>query len=501
MNEKRYLMTLDAGSGGAKCFICDTDGMGVVTFFKEWNRSTWKPDVGWQIFSEVIREALTKGGVSPNQIAGVSSTSMREEIVLLDKNDKDITLNPGKEIIPHGLELGEMYGEEIYKTSGHWPTPGFMPVSKLVWLRDYAPQTLSKVKTLLMINDWILYKLTGKSTTEPSGACETCLFDISKGEWSEKLIDELKLPSDIFPPIYKNGQVMGEVSEEASTQTHLKEGTLVIVGGADTQCGLIGTTSVKERKTTAVAGTTTPVQMVLSKPIFDAKCRTWTNCHAVPGKWILESNAGSTGWIYRWFRDNFAECENTVSKSTGIDTYDLINKIVENTSLGSNGLMAFLGCRIFNVKQTSMIRTRAPGTLVGIQVRPGPGAVGRKDLARSIVESICYAVRGNCEQIEEISKIKIRELNFCGGNSKSKIWAQIQADVLGIPVKVPMIKDATALGAAILASVGSGIYRDIPESSEKMVHWEAVYKPENYDKYDELYHKWRKLYQKMLELN
>lgn len=490
-------MALDAGSGGGRCFICDTEGKKIVSAYQEWNRDTWNPAIGWQIFSEVIRDALAQGKISPENIVGISSTSMREEIVLLNEKGRGIKFELDTSSISHGQNFAEQYGEQIYLKSGHWPTPGFMAVTKLVWLRDHKPEVLKKTRFLQMINDWILYKLTDNPTTESSGACETCLFDISTNDWAWELIDELQLPSNIFPPVHENGEVIGGVTSEVAKRTGLKKGTPVIVGGADTQCGLIGTASVQPQQTTAVAGTTTPVQMTLSEPVFDPLWRTWTNCHAVPGQWILESNAGSTGWIYRWFRDNFARLEMLMAHDIGMTAYELINQVVEHSPRGAGGLYAFLGSGIMNVRHMSTTGTRGPSALLGVRARPGPSAAGKKELARAIIENTCYAVRGNCEQIEEISHKKIKELRFCGGSARSKIWTQIQADVLGIPVMVPKEKDATSVGAAILASVGAEIFDRIDQAAKAMVHWETRVNPQNHSEYDILYKEWRTHYDKL----
>jgi len=493
----KYLMALDAGSGGGKCFICDTEGHEVATSFKEWVRANWNPQLGWDILCTVTKDAMGKAEISADEIVGVSSTSMREEIVLLTKDGKELPSAATPEIMAVGMEMERKFGEEMYLVSGHWPIPVAMAPPKLVWLKRNRPQDFANVRTVLSINDWILYKLTGERASEPTGACETCLFDITKGEWSKKLLDDLDLPQDIFPKIRMNGKVLGEVTEEASKQTGLKKGTPVAMGGADTQCGLIGTAAVVEGVTTAVAGTTTPVQMVLSKPIFDPKWRMWTNCHAVPGQWILESNAGLTGWAYRWFKENLADVEEAASKVTGIDAYELMNREAESAPVGSGGIIASMGPMIMNTRYMRI----SPGALIGFMPY-GTKITGKKEIVRAIIENTCYAVRGNCEQIEEISEIKIKELRFCGGSARSRLWAKIQADVLGIPVWVPEIKDATPFGAALCAGVGAGVYSDIKEATEATVRWETKAEPDkgNHNRYNELYKKWLRISDKLKDL-
>ena len=123
-------------------------------------------------------------------------------------------------------------------------------------------------------------------------------------------------------------------------------------------------------------------------------------------------------------------------------------------------------------------------------------------MARAIIENTCYAVRGNCEQIEEISKTELKEVRFCGGAAKSRVWAKIQSDVLGIPVLVPKVKESTPLGAAICAGVGAGVYKSVEEAVDKVVRWETKIDPDldNHEKYNALYERWLGVYRKFGEL-
>jgi autoinducer 2 (AI-2) kinase len=188
----------------------------------------------------------------------------------------------------------------------------------------------------------------------------------------------------------------------------------VVVGGADTQCGLLGCNAYNAGDVVAVGGTTTPVQMVTDRPVFDKKKRTWTNMHIAEGKWIIESNAGRTGWVYRWFRDNIL-CEEVSTK-----VYETINVIAEATPPGSDGVKIFLGSRVFDSGPPYWEGTR----LSDIAVPPtiiGSSRFTRGDLARAIIEANCCAVRANLEQLTEITGREVKRLGFCGGNSKSNL--------------------------------------------------------------------------------
>jgi sugar (pentulose or hexulose) kinase len=479
-----HFMAIDCGSGGVKCFLVNTCGKIVSQSGVEWDRDKWNIEIGWLAIKKAIRNTLSTSNIKPEQVAAVSATSMREEYVLLDEKGREITYEVTPDIYNHGDEFNKTYGKRIYLLSGHWPVPGWIAAGKMKWLRDKHPDTLARARLLLMISDWAGYMLGGTPYTEGSSACETSLFNVEKGEWAWELIDELGIPMEIFPKVMQSGIQVSQVTGKAAKGTSLLEGTPVVVGGADTQCGLLGCKAYKANSVVAVGGTTTPVQMVTDKPVFDEKKRTWTNMHTAPGKWVIESNAGRTGWIYRWFRDSIL-CEKASAK-----VYETMNAIAETTPLGSNGVQIFLGSRVFNsgppyLEGYYLSDIPVPPTIIG------SSKFTRGDLARAIIEANCYAVRANLEQLTEITGSKVKRLGFCGGNSKSNLWNEIQSAVLGKPVIVPIERDASAIGVSICAAVGSGLYSNIGEAVKSMVQMKPVRaNRELVERYDGLYYSW-----------
>jgi autoinducer 2 (AI-2) kinase len=480
-------MAIDCGSGGVKCFLVDACGKILSQSGIEWDRDEWNTEIGWLALKKAVRKTLNASDIKPERIAAVSTTSMREEYILFDEKGREITYEVTPDIYTHGDEFNKTYGERIYLLSGHWPVPGWIAAGKMKWLRDKQPETLARVRLFLMISDWAGYMLGGIPYTEGSSACETSLFNIEKGEWAWDLIDELGIPMEIFPKVMQNGVQVSQVTGKAAKGTSLLEGTPVVVGGADTQCGLLGCNAYKAGDVVAVGGTTTPVQMVTNRPVFDEKKRTWTNMHTTPGKWVIESNAGRTGWIYRWFRDNIL-CEKATSK-----VYETMNAIAETTPPGSDGVQIFLGSRVFNsgppyLKGYYLSDIAVPPTIIG------SSKFTRGDLARAIIEANCYAVRANLEQLTEITGCEVKWLGFCGGNSKSNLWNEIQSAVLGKTVFVPVERDASAIGVSICAAVGSGLYNNIGEAVKSMVQMNPIRaNRELVEQYDESYHSWLKI--------
>jgi len=449
-------LAIDAGSGSVKTFLVSPRGVIIRRSEINWDRETWTAETGWAMIVNAVKRLEISS--SKINVLGVSVTSMREEFILVDDRQKEIKYHLSSESNAHGEKTLERYGVQMYDESGHWPVPNWIAGAVLPWINETHPELLERTSSVLMLSDWVNHKLTGETYTDGSSACETALFDVRNDDWSWSIIGELNLPSSIFPEVKTNSSRIGEITEKIAQITGLPHGTSVFMGGADTQCGLLGM-GIKENEVAAVGGTTTPVQMITDSPVFDEKRRTWTNSHVTGNDWVLESNAGYTGRAVRWARDEH-----------GFIDYQQLNREAELIPVGSNGVLSYLGCHIFDSGPTYWEMDKL-GDLPVPQIITGKEIYNKAELARSILESNSYAVKGNMEQLEEISGAGFEFIKFCGGNSNSDLWMQIQADVLGIPVKIPETRDGTAIGTAILAAVGSGYYESTRDAVSEMVRF------------------------------
>jgi len=501
----KYLLAIDAGTGAGRCLIVNEEGEKISSVYREWGYTTPKglepygkefdSNYFWKTVCDLIKEAITKGGISKEEIRGVSSTSQRQGALFLDKNGRELYAGPN--IDTRGLWvqdiIEESLGDSLYEIAGHAPYLIFMP-ARLLWFRENKPEIYKKIAHALAINDWILFKLSGVYATEPSTASESLLFDIHRVEWSDRIIDALEFSEDILPKLGKAGDPTGEVTQESSIETGLKKGTSVIIGGPDIECGLLGCKVLKEGEVGATLGTTAPIQIVTSKPVIDSKKRTWSSCHIIPSEWVVESNAQMAGSVYRWFRDKIInERENRAGKENKI-SYKEMDEMVLKEGVGSDNTFALLGPEIMNVKEIQIIRQ-------GLLVFPPPAnpittPINLGKLTRAILENIGYAIKGNCDQLAEISKKDITELKACGGLTKSGVFTRILADILDVPIAVPKIREGTSFGCAICAAVGSGLHNNLVEASREMVTLEKVIPVRsNVDAYKNYYRRWLSLYE------
>jgi autoinducer 2 (AI-2) kinase len=296
--------------------------------------------------------------------------------------------------------------------------------------------------------------------------------------------------------VLEPGKVVGTITARAAEDTGLKAGTPVVVGGADTQLGLVGIGVVDTGSFTVIGGTFWQQTICLAEAMIDPEARLSTLCHALPGQWMMEGSGFYSGLTMRWFRDAFCHLEKQEAARTGSDAYTLMERAAMEVPPGSNGVIAILS----NLMVASRWIHASPA-LVQFDVGD-PDRSGSKECVRAIEEAAAYVSNGHLRVIEEVTGQACTEVVFTGGASKGKLWPRVLADVLGRPVKVPAVKESTALGAAIFAGIGAGLYPDVTTAARRMVSFERTVDPDPqvHECYRELYASWLRLYEGELSL-
>jgi autoinducer 2 (AI-2) kinase len=340
-----------------------------------------------------------------------------------------------------------------------------------------------------MINDWVLYRLSGVFASEPTNAAETCLFDIGSGRWGDDLIEELGLRRELFAEVVPSGSRIGAVTEAAGSATGLVPGTPVVVGGADTQCGVLGSGAIDVGDMAVVAGTTTPLQIVLSELTIDPLFRMWSGCFLVPDRFVLESNAGGSGTIYRWCVDTFFGPE-SARRAEGASSFALINALAESTPPGALGARSFVGVLVMNARTLGRpVATIELGSLVW-------HGDTKAAVARAILESLVFAARANADQISAAVPAGIARVTACGGLTNSTLYVALLAALLERTVTVPRWREGSGVGAAICAGLGAGVFTSLAEGQRALVSADLVVEPDPVlvDAYRELYPIWLRDY-------
>jgi xylulokinase len=349
-------------------------------------------------------------------------------------------------------------------------------VRKMMWFSENRPDLFKKSYKWPHIDAFINYRLCGAAVSSP-GEARYGPFDFETLQWSEDLCEAAGIPIDKLAEIKDSGTTIGEISSEAAKATSLRKGTPVILGSGDQQCAALGMGIIESGKVKATTGTGTFVISHLDEFMEETFVM---YCHpsAIPGKWILEGVTPGTGLTYKWYRDNYCEPEIALAAQTEKDAYQIIEASAASVPPGSDGLVMF-PFMAYNL---------------GIFYNLGFGHT-KAHVARAILEANGFTISFYLQMMEGMLDIEFKELLIGGGGANSPLWRQIMADCVNKTAILPKVRDSTVIGAAVLGTVGTGIYGGYKEAIDNMVHIEERREPipENVEVYEKQYLIYNKL--------
>ena len=503
-----YLMAVDAGTGSIRSVIFDLKGNQISVSQKEWthleeegvpNSMSFDFETNWTLVCDVIKNSISDAGIDAQEILALSATSMREGIVLYDDEGNELwgVANVdarAADEVKYLKELEEGLEEEFYSLSGQTFALGALP--RVLWLKNNKPELYEKVASISMIGDWVLASLSGEIASDPSNAGTTGIFNLQKRDWQSDMAKRVGLKDDIFPPCYEVGTIIGNVGDIAAEQTGLSISTKVVTGGGDVQLGAAGLGVVEENQV-AILGGSFWQQVVNIKndvtPPKDMGIR--INPHVVAGLNQAEGITFFSGLVMRWFRDAFCELEKLEAKDLGLDAYEVLEKKAANIPAGSYGILPIFS----DAMKYGKWYHASPSFLnLGLD----ESKYNRASMFKSLQENACIVSAINLQNIQKFSNVEFDTVVFAGGASKGELWCQTLADVLGKKVKIPKVREATALGAAMSAGVGAGIYDSLVAAAQQLVVWEKEYEPnmDNNKIYNDIKEKWQIAYEAQLKL-
>jgi autoinducer-2 kinase len=501
-----YLLAVDAGTGSCRALLFTQDGQQASVSLREWAHreppgapggQDFDVEANWLAIAACIRDALRLAGATGDDVAAVATTSMREGVVLYDEAGAEIWACPNvdsrsareaEDLIAEGA------AERIFAEAGDWVS--ITAPARLRWLARHRPDIFGRIHSLGMLSDWIVYRLAGAQVTEPSCGSSSGMFSLADRNWSADIARICGIAPAVLPAVVDPGSVAGPVTAEAAALTGLRAGTPVAAGGADTQLGLLGT-GTRAGEFTVLAGTFWQNTMLLDVPLIDPQARLRTLCHVLPGQWMIEGIGFYCGMAMRWFRDAFCDSEVAVARSRDIDPYVVMEESAATIPPGSNGVVAILS-NLMNARRW----VHASPSFLQFDVG-NPAGSGRAACIRAIEEAAAYVVRGHLDILRGLTGTQVNELTFSGGAAKGSLWPQIIADVTGLPVQIPAVTESSALGAALCAGKGAGIYASLTDLEGELRKRAAAFEPDPaaVAAYEEGYAAWRQIYPKLLGLS
>ncbi len=495
----KFLLGIDIGTSACKVALFNLDGQVIAQSTKgyklyqpkknfiEQDANEW-----WQSVCAATKEIASNKNIDLNNIVGIGIDGQSWSTLPVDKDGNTLTnamiwmdKRASKEcddVRARGLE------KEIFDVCGNLFDPTYT-TPKILWIKNNMPEVFEKTFKFLQSNSFIAYKLTGNMTQDLSQGYGLHCFDIRNGIWSEKICNILGIPKEKLPNIYKCDDVIGQVSEKASLECGLPEGIPVVAGGLDAACGTLGAGVIFNGQTQEQGGQAAGMSICMDEPVAHEKLI--LSNHVIPHSWLLQGGTVGGGSL-KWFKEKLGDYEEHLSKTTGENTFDLLVNEASKVNPGSEGVI-FLP---YMAGERSPIWDKnAKGVFYGLDFGSTKG-----HMIRATLEGVAYSLNHNLLTAEEVN-INISELIAMGGAANSTLWTQIKSDITGKSIKVPSSDTATTLGAALLAGVGTGVYKDYTEAVEKTVRITKEYKPnmENHEVYKKYYQIYLDLYNNLKE--
>lgn len=495
----KYLMGVDEGTTGCKAILFSENGEQIASTSREY--PSYYPHPGWveQDIDEIktavfecIKETIIKSKIDPQDIAGISHSNQGITMVLLGDDEKPVFERTiGWQDLRYTDMLSELKNEvdeeEYLELSGM--SFGTYNIPVLRWLQKHEPQKWTKVKRICSHQDYFLrqYGADGYYVDEGS-ANFISMVRMSDNEWDERLMKYYNVTIDMLPKvIHTPGKIVGYVSQEVSKITGLPATCKVCLGNLDTNCCTLGAGANEVGTQIMILGTAGVSIFVTDKNKLDPNARLTVRSNPGFGNWqnYIMTNTGASA--FRWFRDAICSMEVATSNLMRMDPYDIITTIASHSKPGANGVTA-LTC--IQGSHTRVKNENTRGSIFGINL-----GTSKADLAQAILEGICYEMKDIMAMNEELSG-KVKHIRLCGGVAKSPMWCQMFADILQRPVELTEVSELGALGAAMCAGIGAGLFKDCNDAVSKCVKIKKTYKP-NENKisdYENAFRRWQKYY-------
>lgn len=492
----KYLIGVDVGTSATKTVLFDEDGAVAASASREY--PLYQPENGWaeqrpedwrDAVLATLKEVTEQSGVPAGDIKGIGISGQMHGLVMLDGKGEVIRPSiiwcdqrTGREV-EDMLEI--MPRERWIEITANPPLTGWT-AAKILWVRKHEPENYSRCRHILLPKDYIRYVLTGEFATEVSDASGMQLLDVPGRCWSKDVLKALDIDESMLGKVYESCQVTGTLLEQVAGQTGLTVDVKVVGGAGDNAAAAVGTGIVKDGTAFTTIGTSGVVFAHTSKVSIDPKGRVHTCCCAVPGAWHIMGVTQGAGLSLKWFKDQFCQDYVAQAQAGGCDVYDLINKDVAEIGPGSSRLVYL---PYLMGERTPHLDPDCRGVFFGLSA-----IHTRKHLLRAVMEGVSYSLC-DCNEILKEMGVEVTQMMACGGGGKSPVWRQMQADLYNCTVKTVEMDEGPALGAAILAGVGCGIYPDVETACSRIIREKSSTEPVKEEA--EVYAGYHRIYQNL----
>jgi xylulokinase len=485
------LLGIDVGTSGTKTLLCDDAGAVLATASAAHTvqspRPGWSeqdPRQWWDAAATAVRAVLEKAGRTGDDVAAVGLSGQMHGSVFLASAHDHTPLRPAllwndQRTAEQCRQITETAGgkRKLVDMVGNPALTGFQ-APKVLWLRQHEPRLFKRTKLVLLPKDYLRLCMTGVVAGEVSDASGTLLLDVKKRRYHGKLLRKLDLDESLLPPLFESHEASATLSAAGAAHLGLREGTPVVGGGGDQAAGAVGNGIVGTGVVSASLGTSGVVFAHADEPTYDKHGRVHTMCSAVAGKWCVFGCMLSAAGSLQWYRDTLCP---------GVP-FDTLMEEAASAPVGCEGLFF----------QPYLTGERCPyadpdarGSFIGLSTRHT-----RAHLTRAVIEGVTFGMADQVRIMADDMGLPIKTIRLSGGGSKSPFWRQLQADVYGKPVATTNSDEGPAYGAALLAGVGIGAWKSVPQACRKAISETTTLRPDKKRaaRYRDLHAQYNRLY-------
>jgi xylulokinase len=492
------LLGLDVGTTSVKVGLFDETGRQLSAAGREYaldhpapDRAELDAEFYWSATVSAVRGVLEAASADPSAVAAIAVSSQGESIVAVDSAGLPL----GKALIwldnRAGEEAGilsEKFGDaDVYARTGIPAVNPTWPASKILWWRRHDPGLFAAASHFLLVEDFVLHRLTGEFITNGGVQCTSMLFDIGRHAWWAEMLEAVGIGPDRLPIVVAPGSVVGNLAASAARELGLPRSVAVVAGGMDQSVGAVGVGNIGSGVISESTGGALTLQASVAVHGADATRQTPVYIHSAPDQYLYCPVCPTGGMALTWFRDRFGTEEIARATEGGPTAYERLTDLAAAVPAGCEGLTMLphlMGA--FSPEYNPLAR----GVFYGFTLHHGKG-----HFVRAVLEAVAFMLRRNLELLASVGAEAL-EIRSHGGGARSHLWNQIKADSCGLPVVTLQGDDAAVRGNAMLAAVATGVFADLAAAGDAMVIPQRRYEPDptNRAVYDAAYGRYLQLF-------
>jgi len=448
-----YLVGIDVGSSVCKCMIVD-DSTRIIskqaqpypTRHPQPAEAEQNPEDWYRSACQTIRGCLEASGIQPASVIGLAVAGPAHSVALMD--DGGDILHPtihwtDLRSTPQAERLEAQFGEAIFTAAMCRVNPAWT-LPQLLWLRENRPHVYRRLRRLLVVKDYVRYRLTGRYQTDVYDAIGTQLYDVRAGDWAGALLDLVGIPKEWLPEVKSAAEIGGELSPAAARDCGLLAGTPVAVGSGDSVVEAAGIGAVEPGHCVLKLGTAANVNLVMREAKAHAGAIIYR--HVVNPHWFAITATNSGASTLQWFAEAF--CHTAAAQSGGQPAGQQVEALAANSVPGARGLIFH---PYLQGERSPYWDPHLRGDFAGIH-----RGHRLEDFARAVLEGLAYSLRDCFELVNSFGE-SIIQAYLIGGGAASPLWSQIVCDVMGRQLVKPAVQSA-AYGSAMLAGIATGVF-------------------------------------------